>query len=133
MAVKANKCDIIRLFENLLSNAHEALEDHANGTGSITVITSNIEEVEVMELGEKAIAVKVIKKFDPPALQVQFINNGPQIKEGDLMKIFGDRFTTKPKKGDKERGGGLSTCQEIVKEYSGIINSCCFLVFWFLS
>lgn len=101
LLVKANKSDIIRVFEILVKNAHEALEQTKDRDKKITLKTAVVDS----------------------KLQIQCINNGPPIAPEHLHQIFNYQFTTKSSVAGESRGVGLYTCKEIVGEYGGTIKA----------
>lgn len=91
--IKADPLQIKELFDNILTNAYDAVSD---GEGKI--------DVEVYPERE---SIKVCVK-----------DNGIGISREHLKKVFDPFFTTKA----KGTGLGLSVCQQIVSLHSGTIN-----------
>jgi signal transduction histidine kinase len=81
-----------QVFLNLIINA-----DHAMSGGGVLTITTET-------VGDQ--------------IQIQFVDNGPGIPEGDLPKIFDPFFTTKA----EGTGLGLSVVHQIVTSHRGKIN-----------
>lgn len=81
----------------------------------INIINNAIDAVLENE-GRRIISVRMLKKNDE-RVQISVSNNGPQIPQDLVEKIFVPFFTTK-KNGS---GIGLSICQEIMKLHKGSI------------
>lgn len=85
-----------QIFINLFTNAIDAMPQ--GGTLTIRVYTEDI---------------------DTGFIVIDISDTGMGIKTGDLAKVMGPFFTTKPK--GKGTGLGLSICRRIVQEHNGFI------------
>jgi signal transduction histidine kinase len=95
-AVYCNREKILRVFQNILENAGQAL----NGKGNICFETIDL------NVGEKQM------------LEINISNNGPPIPKDFIPKLF-DPFFSKGKK--HGTGLGLSICHKIVSVHGGQI------------
>ncbi|MCJ7773162.1 MAG: PAS domain S-box protein [Desulfobacterales bacterium] len=94
-------------FLNLINNAVDAIMEEAN--------TSDIFEDRTLIIGE----VKIRSRKDNKNIVITITDTGPGIDDKDLKHIF-DPFYTKKKMGF---GVGLSICNRIIEEHSGIITA----------
>lgn len=91
--VFARKGQIIRVFVNLLSNAIQAVE--AAGRGYVKISLS-------LQNGSYVVSIE---------------DNGPGVKDEDIVKLFKPNFTTK----SSGTGLGLAICRNIIEQSGGTI------------
>ncbi|EJT5912964.1 ATP-binding protein [Clostridium perfringens] len=94
LETNVNELDFQRIVSNILRNSIEALD----GSGSIKINT--------------------YYSFNYFVLKIQ--NNGPEIPDKILNKIFDSGFTTKENK-ESNNGFGLTIVKELVESYNGKI------------
>ncbi len=100
MLVRGDPLRLRQLLHNLIKNAQEALEGHADGR--ITVTTTWITQTE-MESGA--------------AVELSITDNGPGFDARLLERLFEPYVTTKA----KGTGLGLAIVKKIIEEHSGMI------------
>ncbi|MDD2270632.1 MAG: ATP-binding protein [Desulfuromonadaceae bacterium] len=98
---------IRQLFENLLSNAKDAM----TGGGTVRI---NIENCEVD--GKKELSLR-----SGPYVCITIQDDGSGIPEENLLKIFDPYFSTKDTYSQRGMGLGLSICHAIMKRHNGQI------------
>lgn len=96
-AIKASPAKIKQVFINILNNAFEAV-----GPG-----------------GKLGVYSEIITSEGKKVISISFNNNGPEIPEENLPKIFDAFFSTK--KDAQGSGLGLFICKEIIKAHNGDI------------
>jgi signal transduction histidine kinase len=106
----ADREQIRQVFENILVNAVEAVEDEGVVTISADVITRPLQDVCLETDGSS--------ERDEHFLIVQITDNGAGIVEEGLTKLFHPFFTTK----EQGSGVGLSTAKKIVDCHYGMID-----------
>jgi two-component system sensor histidine kinase AgrC len=94
-SIKMNEMDLYRIISNIVNNA-------------INVMNS-----------EGIIIVKTYAYLDSAVIKIE--NNGPRIKENNLINIFKAGFTTKDNL-DNSHGYGLNIVKELVENHNGKIN-----------
>lgn len=107
LPVEADPRQVRQLFENLLTNAKEAMSD--GGTVKIDIENYFLDGKEGLPLGAGHYVRIAIK------------DNGKGITEGNLSKIFDPNFSTKDTYSQRGLGLGLSICHAILKKHNGHI------------
>lgn len=92
--VMGNKTLFLRIFNNILKNAYQAVNNRNNAR------------------------IDIVTKTDTPYFVVSIKDNGCGIKDKDKDKIFTPHFTTKA----DGNGIGLSIVKNIIENYEGTIN-----------
>ncbi|MCC6544050.1 MAG: GAF domain-containing protein [Nitrospirae bacterium] len=95
----ADERQIEQVFVNIINNACDAIEEKG-GAGGILEIKSSVKDDEI---------------------NIEFINNGPEIPKEAISKIF-DPFYTSKEVG-RGTGLGLSLCYGIIREHGGDITA----------
>ncbi|OGU14065.1 MAG: hypothetical protein A2076_12055 [Geobacteraceae bacterium GWC2_53_11] len=108
LPLDADPRQIRQLFENLLTNAKDAMTD----CGTVKV---SIENCEVD--GNKGLSLR-----SGPYVRIAIQDNGPGIPEANLSKIFDPYFSTKDTYSQRGMGLGLSICHAIMKRHNGHIS-----------
>lgn len=89
--------------------------------GSLISIVSNIIDNAFDALSsdetKKTKIISILSYSDAAGIYLSISNNGPQIPEKHLQKIFDNRFSTKLNK--KERGYGLYIVKQVVRQNGG--------------
>lgn len=102
--IEADQGQIMQVFNNLLKNAEEAMQQN----GLITVQAENIKEGSDNQLPlNNGNYVKITIK-----------DHGTGIKEEDLPRIFDPYFSTKP----RAKGLGLAIAYSIIRNHDGYID-----------
>ncbi len=97
--VKANRRKLSQVLLNLLINASDALEEHCNGKGTISLTTSVL----------------------PGCVRIDVIDSGPGIAPEVLLRLFEPFFTTKaPGKGT---GLGLALSREYAQSFGATLSA----------
>ncbi|MBF0329290.1 MAG: CBS domain-containing protein [Nitrospirae bacterium] len=105
---RADETQILRVFNNLVVNAAEAMP----GGGSVTVTAKNI----------------TVKHRDGlplpygPYVKISIKDTGTGIKKKHLPKIFDPYFSTKHRGKTKGAGLGLAICYAIIRNHNGYIS-----------
>jgi len=108
VSLEADPRQIRQLFENLLTNAKDAMPD--GGTVSI-----DIENCEVD--GNNGLSLR-----SGPYVRITIQDDGSGIPEANLPKIFDPYFSTKDTYSQRGMGLGLSICHAIMKRHNGHIS-----------
>jgi PAS domain S-box-containing protein len=108
LPVEADPRQIRQMFENLLTNAKDAMPDG----GAVKI---NIENYEVD--GKKGLSL-ISGRYVCITIQ----DDGPGIPEVNLPKIFDPYFSTKDTYSQRGMGLGLSICHAIMKRHNGQIS-----------
>ena len=95
------------MFENLLSNAKEAMPDG----GKVGIEIDNFDDGK-----------KMVPLGSGRYVRISLQDNGKGIPEENLPKIFDPYFTTKDTYSQKGLGLGLSICHAILKRHKGHIS-----------
>ncbi|PLY01321.1 MAG: PAS domain-containing sensor histidine kinase [Desulfuromonas sp.] len=95
---------LVRLFLNLIKNACEASPEN----GEVRVESRIGAEYHLSLQGSRPM----------PMVQVNILDEGPGITEGELRKIFTPFYTTK----STGSGLGLAICQKIVSDHDGLLH-----------
>lgn len=106
--LEADPRQIRQLFENLLTNAKDAMP----GGGTVTI---GIENCEVD--GRKGLSLR-----SGPHVCITIQDDGTGIPEVNLQKIFAPYFSTKDTYSQRGMGLGLSICHAIMKRHNGQIS-----------
>lgn len=104
--VQGNPTQISQVFQNLILNSRQAMQDNPNG-GNIQVIAENVNLVEH-------------NKFEIKSgnyVHIKVIDTGKGINPEEISKIFNPYFSTKI----GSHGLGLAICHTIVQNHSGTI------------
>lgn len=107
-ALEADPRQIRQLFENLLTNAKDAMP---NG-GTVRI---DIENCEVD--GNRGLSLR-----SGPYVRITIQDDGSGIPEAKLPKIFDPYFSTKDTYSQRGMGLGLSICHAIMKRHNGYIS-----------
>lgn len=97
-----------QLFENLLSNAKDAMPEG----GTVTIEINNC-EVD----GNKGLSLR-----SGPYVCITIQDDGSGIPEANLSKVFDPYFSTKDTYSQRGMGLGLSICHAIMKRHNGQIS-----------
>ena len=108
LPLEADPRQIRQLFENLLTNAKDAMP----GGGAVKI---NIENCEVD--GKKGLSLG-----SGLYVRITIQDDGPGIPEVNLPKIFDPYFSTKDTYSQRGMGLGLSICHAIMKRHNGQIS-----------
>jgi len=108
LQVEADPRQIRQVFENLLTNAKEA------------VTTGGTVKIDIENCAIDAQSRLLLRSGHYVCIVVQ--DNGKGIPEGDLLKIFDPYFSTKDTYSERGLGLGLSTCHSILKRHNGHIS-----------
>lgn len=108
LPVEADPRQIRQVFENLLTNAREAMSD--DGTVTVNMENYLVDGKKGLPLASGGYVRIVLK------------DNGKGIPEENLPKIFDPYFSTKDSYSQKGLGLGLSICHAILKQHNGHIS-----------
>lgn len=108
LPVEADPRQIRQLFENLLSNAKEAMPD--GGTVKINIDNFEVDGNKGLSLGSGLYV----------CISIQ--DDGSGLPEENLPKIFDPYFSTKDTYSQRGMGLGLSICHAILKRHGGHIS-----------
>lgn len=108
LPLQADPRQIRQLFENLLSNAKDAM----TGGGTVTI------DIENCEVDDK----KMVSIRSGPYVCITIQDDGTGIPEVNLPKIFDPYFSTKDTYNQRGLGLGLSICHAIMKRHNGNIS-----------
>ena len=110
-----------QVFMNIISNAIDALENHAEPR-NITICTSILTEDRELELGNDQSSSNSRPLKPRPSVVIRIRDNGPGMTQDVVEHLFDPFFTTKPV--GKGTGLGLSISYQIVVEKHGGILKC---------
>lgn len=105
--VVADRVQMMQVFNNIFTNAREAMPDG----GAIEVFAENI-----VLTGDEG-TVPLTGKY----VRIEIRDNGEGIPEDLIERIFDPYFTTKDMSARKGQGLGLSICHSIIKRHNGTI------------
>jgi len=97
--LEADAGRIRQILHNLIRNAIEALENEANGVIEVKVGSTEVLEIE--------------------AIEIVVADNGPGFQIGSVSQVFDPYVTTKP----KGTGLGLAIVKKLVEEHAGTIDA----------
>ena len=97
--LEADAGRIRQILHNLIRNAIEALENEANGVIEVKVGSTEVLEIE--------------------AIEIVVADNGPGFQTGSVSQVFDPYVTTKP----KGTGLGLAIVKKLVEEHAGTIDA----------
>lgn len=106
--VEADPRQIRQVFENLLTNAKEALAD--GGTVTVAIENYVVDRKNILPIASGNY------------LRIAVKDSGKGIPEENLLKIFDPYFSTKDTYSQKGLGLGLSICHAILKRHNGHIS-----------
>jgi nitrogen fixation/metabolism regulation signal transduction histidine kinase len=98
-ALEADAGRVRQILHNLIRNAMEALEGSENGKIEVTIGSSEVLELE--------------------AIEIVVADNGPGFQTGSVSQVFDPYVTTKP----KGTGLGLAIVKKLVEEHAGTIDA----------
>lgn len=97
--LEADAGRVRQILHNLIRNAIEALEGSSNGVIEVTVGSTEVLELE--------------------AVEIIVADNGPGFQTGSISQVFDPYVTTKP----KGTGLGLAIVKKLVEEHAGTIDA----------
>ncbi len=108
LPVEADPRQIRQMFENILTNAKEAMSD--GGTVKIGIENYVVDGNKGLPLGSGLY------------VRIELQDDGKGIPEENLPKIFDPYFSTKDTYSQRGLGLGLSICHTILKRHGGLIS-----------
>ncbi len=110
MAIKGGAAQILRILQNLLSNAIESIPE----AGIIRVVSENNYKDTIGGFNQKIPKGEYVK--------ITISDTGPGIPENVLPRIFDPFFTTKISDKNKGSGLGLTVVHSIMEDHNGYVD-----------